>query len=138
MKRQFTALLALSATLALAAALEAAPSGIELSGGPGPRRGPAVLGARSGTASVVTLTTERPVRPLEPGEVLVLGPTAGPVTEPPLSANAPVEARPLAATRVAPDTVTVSAPSPAPAPAPTTGRTWEAYRTGNVVRISLP
>jgi len=127
--------LALSSTLALAATLEAAPPGTELSGGPRQRRGPAVLGAPA-AASVVTLTSERPVRPLEPGEVLVLGPTAGPVTEPLLTANAPVEARPPAATRVSPDTVTVSAPASAPAPAP--GRTWEAYRTGNVVRISLP
>lgn len=134
MKRTLLWRLALSSTLAFAGALEAAPPGIELSGGPGPRRGPAVLGARSPAASVVTLMAARPVRPLEPGEVLVLGPTAGPVTEPSLSANAPVEARPPAATRVPPDTLTVSAPAPAPAP----GRTWEAYRTGNVVRISLP
>lgn len=125
--------LALSSALAFAATLEAAPPGTELSGGPRQRRGPAVLGAPA-AASVVTLAAGRPVRALEPGEVLVLGPTAGPVTEPSLSANAPVEARPPAATRVPPDTVTVSAPAPAPAP----GRTWEAYRTGNVVRISLP
>lgn len=135
MGRRLLTILALSSGLAIPSMLEGASSRVELAGG----------WPRHATAAVAVEKPAAPVRPLAPGEVLVLGPTAAPLSAPTLAPEAPItasrQAAPSSASAV--DTVTVSAPAvPASAPAaprvPAPGAAWETYRTGNVVRIALP
>ena len=122
--------LALAIAGAGASTLEGASSRVALSGGPLAREKPASLLRASATT----------IRPLQPGELLLLGPTAGPLSAPPPPSSSPAPATPLAAVSLAVDTVTVRAPASAPEGRPpvATPETWETYRTGNVVRISLP
>ncbi|HZI65409.1 MAG TPA: hypothetical protein VFF17_02485 [Thermoanaerobaculia bacterium] len=122
---------ALAIAGANASTLEGASSRVALAGGPLAREKPASLLRASQTS----------VRPLRPGELLVLGPTAGPLSEPPLPAPAVSPAQPAAQGAASVDTVTVRAPASIPEVSPSSSRppeTWETYRTGNVVRISLP
>ena len=136
MNRRVLRLLALSSALAIPAALEGASSRIELSGG-WPKGA-----ARSMTSEIPAA----PVRPLAPGEILVLGPIAAPLSAPTVAWERPLPASRASAvsTPAAVDTVVVAAPS-APASPPidasrpaAAGTAWETYRTGNVVRIALP
>lgn len=118
---------ALAIAGATATTLEGASSRIALSGGR----------LASEPVSVLALSSPASIRPLQPGEMLVLGPTAGPLTAPavPAPALAPAPTNGAAAPPV--DTVTVTAPGSKPVAAPLPARTWEGYRTGNVVRIDL-
>lgn len=122
--------LALSSVLAFSAILQGVPPRVELAGG-WPKR------------AVTTMTTEvpaAPVRPLAPGEVLVLGPTAAPLSAPMHAPEPRLPGNPRAAASPEVDTVVVAAP-PAPAPGASPSGVpagWEIYRTGNVVRIALP
>lgn len=129
-------LLALSSALAFPAALEGASSRIELAGG-WPREAP-----RTATTEIMAT----PVRPLAPGEILLLGPIAAPLSAPAVAWEPPLPASRAAAVSspAAVDTVVVTAPS-APASPPieasrpsAAGTSWDTYRTGNVVRIALP
>lgn len=133
MGRRLLTILALSSGLAFPSMLEGASSRVELAGGWPRQAGP-----------TVAVASPAPVRPLAPGEVLVLGPTASPLTAPASAPEPATSAIRPAAPSPAVDTVTVSAP-PAAAPAPSgtirsaaPGAVWENYRTGNVVRIALP
>ena len=136
MNRRILRLLALASALAIPAALEGASSRIALAGG-WPK-----VAARAATSEIPAA----PVRPLAPGEVLVLGPIAAPLSAPTLAPEPRLPASRAAAVSpdAAVDTVVVAAP-PAPAPPPTeaprpsaAGTAWDTYRTGNVVRIALP
>jgi len=117
---------ALAIAGATATTLEGASSRIALSGGP-------LVSAER----VTVLPSPAPVRPLQPGEMLVLGPTAGPLSAPavPKPTLAPASTNGSVAPPV--DTVTVTAPDSTPVTAPSPVRTWEGYRTGNVVRIDF-
>ena len=119
---------ALALAGANAATLEGASSRIALSGGPL---------ASAERPAVLELSLPAPARPLQPGEMLVLGPTAGPLTSPAVPAPAIAPAPPIGSAAPPVDTITVTAPAPAPAAPPAPARTWEGYRTGNVVRIDL-
>lgn len=119
---------ALALAGANAATLEGASSRIALSGGPL---------ASSDRVAVPKLSSPAPIRPLQPGEMLVLGPTAGPLSAPAVPAPALAPAPTSGSVPPPVDTVTVTAPDSAPVAAPEPARTWEGYRTGNVVRINL-
>lgn len=137
MKARLGRLFALSMAGAFAANLEGASARIELSGGPATPR-VRVLTVQTSVAHGVTSAVERPIRPLEPGEMLVLGPTATPLSAPAIPPRAPVLAAPPVTPTV--DTITVRAPASASdvARPPVNGESWESYRSGNVVRIALP
>lgn len=139
MNRRLLRFASLSGALAFAATLEGAPSRVELAGGFGAKRAAKVFASRNPFPLPVARIGQRKVRPLEPGEMLLLGPIAPPASAPaipsPPGSSAPAAAPPAV------DTVTVSAPvvlaEPARPPAPA-GRSWESYRSGSVVRVSLP
>lgn len=125
MSRRLLTILALSSGLAFPSMLEGASSRVGLTGG-WPKQ----------ATLTVAMASAASVRPLAPGEVLVLGPTASPFTAPAMAPSPATSVSRPAGPSPAVDTVTVSAP-PAAAPAPA-GAVWETYRTGNVVRIALP
>jgi len=131
--RRLLQLLALSSALAFPAALEGA-SRIELAGG----------WPKEATKTATAEIAAAPVRPLAPGEILVLGPIAAPLTAPALAPEPRLPAIRAAAVSPAVDTVVVAAPPVPPSPpteaarAAGAGAAWETYRTGNVVRIALP
>ena len=142
MKGRLARSIVLSMAGAFAATVEGASSRLELSGGPVARRGN-VFVAQTSLAPIVLSAGERRVRPLEPGEVLVLGPTATPLSAPPIPARAaaPVTHPVPSPTAISPvvDTVTVRATTaPADARPPGNAESWETFRSGNVVRIDIP
>lgn len=120
---------------ATAADVEAASSRIALSGGP------LASSERNSLAPLEFARAAAPARPLQPGEMLVLGPIAGPLYAPvPAPVLAPVQS--TAPIPPAVDTITVTAPESVPPEsvpvvARSPARTWESYRSGNVVRIDL-
>jgi hypothetical protein len=132
MKTRLATLLAVLSATAFVSTLEGASPRIALSGGPL---------ASSELASVpVVRASPTAVRPLQPGEMLVLGPIAGPVTAPPAPAPAPVPAAAPAVSAPAVDTVTVRAPAFVPETGTRSSqgaRGWDDYRSASVVRIDL-
>lgn len=132
MKVRRRTLLALLFPAVFASTLEGASSRIALSGGP--------LVSSDRAASPIVLASPASIRPLQPGEMLVLGPIAGPVSELPPRAEVAVREAAPAASVATVDTFTVRAPAPVPETAPSpsrAGKTWEGYRSSNVVRIDL-
>lgn len=137
MKRRLARLIAFSLAGAFAATLaEGASSRIALSGGPVAREN----APSERAASAVVRRPPATIQPLQPGQTLVLGPIADPLSAPPIPAPVAPPAPPLLPGAAAVDTVTVRAPASAPeAPrSPAATESWETYRSGNVVRIALP
>lgn len=139
MKTRIARFLALSLAGACFSTAAGAASRTSLSGGPVNRAAVAI--GPSASASSVTLAADRTIRPLAPGEMIVLGPTAGPVsTSLPPAPPVPLPAAPLPPVDSSVDAITVRAPASGPevARASATGRSWESYRSGNVVQVALP
>lgn len=131
-------LLALSIAGASLSTLAAAASRIELSGGPGTRA--RVVAGPDAAGPEVVRAPARSIRPLAPGEMIILGPTGGPLSGLPPAPPVPVLAAPSPPVGAEVDTITVRAPAyrAERALSSVTGKSWESYRSGNVVHVALP
>ncbi|MDQ5856834.1 MAG: hypothetical protein M3542_00960 [Acidobacteriota bacterium] len=138
MKKRLARLFVLSIAGACFSTLAGASSRIALSGGPVTRV--AATTGQDAFGPAVIRAPERSIRPLAPGEMIILGPTAGPLSTPPPAPPVPVLAASPPPVERSVDTITVRAPAfvPEAAPSAAPGKSWESYRSGSVVHVALP